>query len=63
MVVFLQIPNPLLQKLFHYDVDLLVVSCNSIPWSGCPLRVGELVVDARCDIPLLEPYTFLLEKK
>jgi hypothetical protein len=63
MVVVLKIPNPLLQNFFHYDVDLLVVSCDFVPWSGCPLRVGELVVDARCDLPLLEPYIFILEKK
>jgi hypothetical protein len=42
---------------------LLVVSCDYVPWSGCPLRFGELVVDARCDIPLLEPWIFILEKK
>jgi hypothetical protein len=55
MVVVLKIPNPLLKNLFHYDVDMLVVSCDSVPWLGFPLRVGELVVDARCDLPLLEP--------
>jgi hypothetical protein len=55
MVVVLKTPNPLLQNFFHYDVDLFVVSCDSIPWSGCPLRFGELVVDSRCDLPLLEP--------
>jgi hypothetical protein len=63
MVVVLKTPNPLLQNLFHYDVDLLVVSCDSMPWSGCPLRFGELVVDARCELLVLEPYIFLLEKK
>jgi hypothetical protein len=55
MVVVLKTPNPLLQNFFHYDVDLLVVSCDFVPWSGCPLRFGELVVDARYDHPLLEP--------
>jgi hypothetical protein len=45
MVVFLKIPNPLLQNFFHYDVDIIFVSCDYVPWSGCPLRVGELVVD------------------
>jgi hypothetical protein len=44
MVVVLKTPNPLLQNFFHYDVDLPIVSCNSMPWSGCPLRFGELVV-------------------
>jgi hypothetical protein len=63
MVVVLKTPNPLLQNFFHYDVDLLVVSCDSVPWSGCPLRFGELVVDSRCDLPLLEPWIFILEKK
>jgi hypothetical protein len=55
MVVVLKIPNRLLQNFFHYNVDLLVVSCDSVPWLGCPLRFGELVVDSRCDLPLLEP--------
>jgi hypothetical protein len=55
MVVVLKTPNTLLQNFFHYNVDLLVVSCDSVPWSGCPLRFEELVVDARCDLPLLEP--------
>ena len=55
MVVVLKILNPLLQNFFHYDADLLVVSCDSMPWSGFPLRFGELVVDAQCDLPLLEP--------
>jgi hypothetical protein len=63
MVVVLKKPNPLLQNFFHYDVDLLVVSCDSVPWLGCPLRFGELVVDAQCDLPLLETYIFILEKK
>jgi hypothetical protein len=55
MVVVLKTPNPLLQNFFHYDVDLLVVSYDFVPWSGCPLRFRELVVDSRCDLPLLEP--------
>jgi hypothetical protein len=55
MVVVLKTLNPLLQNIFHYDVDLLIVSCDYVPWSGFPLRFGELVVDSRCDIPLLEP--------
>jgi hypothetical protein len=60
MVVVLKTPNPLLQNFFHYDVDLLIVSCDSVPWLSCPLRFGELVVDSRCDLPLLEPYIFIL---
>jgi hypothetical protein len=63
MVVFLETPNLLLQNFIHYDVDLLVVSCDCVPWSGCPLIFGELVVDARCDLPQLEPSIFILEKK
>ena len=55
MFVVLKIPNPLLQNFFHYDVDLLIVSCDYVPWSSCPLIFEELLVDARCDIPLLEP--------
>jgi hypothetical protein len=55
MVVVLKIPNPLLQNFFHYNVDLLVISYDSVPWSGCPLRFGELIVDSLYDIPLLEP--------
>ena len=63
MAVVLKTPNPLIQNFLHYNVDLLVVSCDFVPWSGCPLRFGELVVDARCDIPLLETYIFILENK
>jgi hypothetical protein len=55
MVVFLKIPNPLLQNFFNYNVDMLVVSCNFVPWSIFPLGVGELVADVGCDLPLLEP--------
>ena len=62
MVVVLKIPNPLLQKLFHYNVDMLVVSRDFVPWLGCPLRVGKLVIDAQCYLQLLEPYIFILEK-
>ena len=54
MVVVLKTRSPLLQNFFHCDVDLLVVSCDSVSWSGCPLIFGELVVDARCDLPLFE---------
>ena len=55
MVVAIKIPNHLHQKFFLCDVDLPIVSFNSTSESGYPLRVGELVVDARCDITLLEP--------
>ena len=50
MVVVLKTRNPLLQNFFHYDVNMLVVSCDCVPWSGFPLRFGELVVDAQCDL-------------
>jgi hypothetical protein len=50
MVLVLKKPNPILQNFFHYDVDLLVVSCDSLPWSGFPLIIGKLVNDARCDL-------------
>jgi hypothetical protein len=46
MVVVLKKPNPLLQNFFHYDVDMLDVSCDFMPWSSCPLIFGELVFDA-----------------
>ena len=55
MVVVLKTPNLQLQKFFHCDVDLLVVSFGFAPRSSYPLRVGELVVDALCALPLLEP--------
>ena len=55
MVVIIKALNLPLQNFFHYDVDLLVVSFNSTPRSGYPLRVVELVVDDLCDVPLLEP--------
>ena len=55
MVVVLKKPNLQLQNFSHYDVDLLVVSFDSAPRSGYPLRVGELVVDALCALALLEP--------
>ena len=55
MVVVLKTPNPR-QKIFvHYGVNLLVFSFNFVLDLGCPLRVEELLVDASCGIPLLEP--------
>ena len=55
MVVILKTPNLPLQTFFHCDVDMLVVSFDYVPRSGYPLRVQELVVDALCSLPLLEP--------
>jgi hypothetical protein len=63
MVVVLKTPNTLLQNFFHYDANLLVLSCDYVPWSGCPLRFGEVVVDSRFDLPLIAPKIFLLENK
>ena len=55
MVVAVKIPSLLHQHFFRCDVDFPIVSFDFVPNSGYPLRVGELLVDARCDIPLLEP--------
>ena len=55
MVVTVKIPSLIHQNFSHCDVDRPVVSFDFVPNSGCPLRVGELLVDARCDLPLLEP--------
>lgn len=55
MVVILKTPNLPLQNIFHCDVDMLFFSFDSTPRSDYPLRVGELVVDALCSLPLLEP--------
>ena len=60
MVVAVKIPSLLHQNLSHCDVDLPVVSFDFVPNSGFPLRVGELLFDARCDLPLLETSNFLL---
>ena len=59
MVVAVKIPNLLHQNLSRFDVDLPIVSFDFVPNSGCPLRVRELIVDARCGLPLLEPSNFL----
>ena len=61
MVVAVKISSFLHQNFSCYDVDLPVVSFDFVPNSGYPLRVRELLVDARCDIPLLEPSNFLLK--
>ena len=55
MVVAVKIPSLLHQNFSRCDVIMSVVSFDFVPNLDYPLRVGELVVDARCDIPLLEP--------
>ena len=55
MVVAVKIPSVLHQNFSRCDVDLPVVSFDFVPNLGYPLRVRELIIDARCDIPLLEP--------
>ena len=60
MVVAIKIPSLLRQNFSCYDVDLPIVSFDFVPNSGYPLRVVELLFDARCDIPLLEPSNFPL---
>ena len=60
MVVTVKIPSLIHQNFSRCDVDLPVVSFDFVPNSGYPLRVGELLVDARCDLPLLEPSNFFL---
>ena len=60
MVVAVKIPSLPHQNFSRCDVDLPVVSFNFVPNLGYPLRVGEILVDARCDLPLLEPSNFLL---
>ena len=61
MVVAVKIPSLLHQNFSRCDVDLPVVSFDFVPNLGYPLRVGELLVDARCDLPLLERLNFLLK--
>ena len=60
MVVAVKIANLIHQSFSRCDVDLPVVSFDFVPNSGYPLRVGELLADARCDLPQLEPLNFLL---
>ena len=60
MVVVVKIPNILHQNFSRYDVDLPIVSFDFVQNLGYPLRVGELLVDSQCDLPLLEPLNFLL---
>ena len=61
MVVVVKIPSILHQNFSRRDVDLPIVSFDFVPNLGYPLRVGELLVDAQCDLPLLEPLNFLLK--
>ena len=58
MVVAVKIPNLLHQNFSRCDVDLPIVSFDFVPNLGYTLRFGELVVDAKCDLPLLEPSSF-----
>ena len=53
MVVAVKIPSLLHQNVSRCDVDLPVVSFDFVPNSGFTLRVGELLIDALCDLPLL----------
>ena len=55
MVVVIGRPNHLHQNFFCCDVDMHVILFYFAPTQGYPLRVGELVVDAQCDLLLLEP--------
>ena len=55
MVVAVKIPGLLHQNFSHCNVDMPVVSFDFAPSLGYPLRVGEFLIDARCDLPLLEP--------
>ena len=61
MVVTIKIPSILHQNFSRCDVDIPIVSFNFVPNLGFTLRVGELVVDAQCDLPLFSPYNFLLK--
>ncbi len=55
MVIAIKMPSDLHQNFFHCDADMPIISFDFVPEGGYPLRVGELVVDAQCDLPLLEP--------
>ena len=61
MVVAVKITSILHKKFSCCNVDLPVVSFDFVPNSGYPLRVAKLIVDARCELKLLEPYNFLLK--
>ena len=61
MVVAVKIPSLPHQNFSQWNVDLPIVSFDFVPNLGYPLRVGELLADARCDLPLLESSNFLLK--
>ena len=61
MVVAIKILSLLHQNFSRNDVDLPVVSFDFVPNLGYPLIVGEILVDAQCDLPLLEASNFLLK--
>jgi len=61
MVVVVKIPSHLHESFFHCNVNLHVSSFNCEPKWVYPLRVIELVVDARCGLPLLEKLDFSLK--
>ena len=61
MVLDVKIRSLLHKNVSRRNVDLLIVSFDFVPNLGHPLRVGELVVDARYDLPLLEPSNFPLK--
>ena len=61
MVVAVKIPSLLNKKFSRCDVNLHIVSFDFVPNLGYPLRVEELLANARCDLPLLEPSNFLLK--
>ena len=49
-----KIPNPLLQKSFHFDVHMLVVSSCFFMLPGPPSISGGLIASVVDDLPLLE---------
>ena len=55
MVVILKTPNPPPKIFIQCGVDLLIISFDFVLELGCSLRVEELVFDASCGLPLLEP--------
>ena len=55
MVIAVKIPSLPHQNLSHYDVDLPIFSLDFVPNLGYPLRFGEIIADARCNPPLIEP--------